>query len=270
MPVVPALGRPAVGLEGIGIHLLPRDPVAVGQDLAHPELGPEPPVDRFHEGRWERPGAATRVGGEGHPAHDLGAAGDDEVVVVGRHPCGGEVDGLLGRPALAVDGRGRHGLREPGRDPPVAGEVRALLTHLAHAPADDVVDALGVHARPLEQRGESETEEIRRVPIGQRATALAERRPHDVDDDGLSHVAASSDPLRESLELLVFGPFRLGGAGRSRFLATRHERLHRLARSGRVALIGDRAMVEDDGPVRQLGAPDGSAAPRRPARSRSG
>ena len=137
-----------------------------------------------------------RVGGERHPAHDLGAAGDDQVVVVRRHAGGGEVDGLLRRAALAVDRRGRHALRQPRRDPPVAGQVRALLPHLAHAPADDVVDALGIHARPLEQRGEGEAQEIRRMPIGQRAAALAEGRAHDVDDHGLSHGAASSGALR--------------------------------------------------------------------------
>ena len=69
VPVVPALGGPPVRLERVGVHLLPGDPVAVGQDLAHPELGPEPPVDLLHErgrerarsrrGRW-RP-AGTRL-----------------------------------------------------------------------------------------------------------------------------------------------------------------------------------------------------------------
>ena len=59
VPVVPALGGPPVGLQRIGIHLLARDPVPIGQDLADPELGPEPAVDRLHEGRRERPGAAA-------------------------------------------------------------------------------------------------------------------------------------------------------------------------------------------------------------------
>ena len=45
VPVVPALGGPAVRLEGVGVHLLPRDAVAVGQDLADPELRPEAAVD---------------------------------------------------------------------------------------------------------------------------------------------------------------------------------------------------------------------------------
>ena len=52
--VVPALGGPAVGLERVGIHLFARDPVALGQYLADPELGPEPAVDVLHERRRER------------------------------------------------------------------------------------------------------------------------------------------------------------------------------------------------------------------------
>ena len=83
---------------------------------------------------------------------DLDPAGDHQVVVAGRHPGGAEVDRLLGRAALAVDGRGRHA---PAADPAdthgVAGDVGALLTHLADAATDDVVDALGVDAGPLDQ-----------------------------------------------------------------------------------------------------------------------
>ena len=107
-----------VRLEGVGVHLLPRDPVALGQDLADPELRPEPPVDGLHErgrerarsrrGRW-RP-AGTRLMTSTPQAID-------QVVVARRHAGGGEVDGLLGRAALAVDRRGRHGLGQPGRDP---------------------------------------------------------------------------------------------------------------------------------------------------------
>ena len=102
------------------------------------------------------PGAPARVGGQRDPAHDLDAAGDDQVVVARGHPGRAEVDGLLGRAALAVDRRGGHALGQPGGDPAVAGDVGALLAHLAHASADDVVDALGVDAGPLEQRRQGE------------------------------------------------------------------------------------------------------------------
>ena len=108
VPVVPALRRPPVRLERVGVHLRPRDPVALGQHLADPELGPQAPVDLLHERGRERPGPAPGVRGQRHPAHDLDPAGDDQVVVARGHPGGGEVHGLLGRAALAVDRGGRH------------------------------------------------------------------------------------------------------------------------------------------------------------------
>ena len=125
----------------------------------------------------------------GHPAHDLDPAGDDQVVVPRGHPGRGEMDGLLGRAALAVDRRGGYPLGQPGGDPAVAGDVGALFAHLAHAPGDDVVDALGVEAGPLQQTREGEREEVGRVPVRQGAPALAERRAHDVDDDRFSRLA---------------------------------------------------------------------------------
>ena len=128
----------------------------------------------------------------GHPAHHLDPAGHHQVVVARRHAGRGEVHGLLGRAALAVDRRGRHRLGQPGRHPAVAGDVRALLPHLADAPADDVVDAAGIHPGPLDQRGQGEAQEVGRVPVGQRPAPLAEGRAHDVDDDRFPHVVASS------------------------------------------------------------------------------
>jgi hypothetical protein len=50
------------------------------------------------------------------------AAGDSDVDHARAHEAGGEVGGLLGRPALGVDGR-RHGERRPA----VSQAVRARL-----------------------------------------------------------------------------------------------------------------------------------------------
>ena len=61
-----------------------------------------------------------------------------------------QVGGLLGRPALAVDRRGRHRHREPGRQPRRAGDVERLLARHRHAPAHDLVDLGGVDARSLD------------------------------------------------------------------------------------------------------------------------
>ena len=87
---------------------------------------------------------------------DLHPAGHHQVVVAGHHPGRGEVHGLLGRTALPVDRGGRHVLGESGRHPGVAGDVGALLAHLAHAPTDDVVDRSPGRRRCARPGGEGE------------------------------------------------------------------------------------------------------------------
>ena len=109
----------------------------------------------------------------------------------GCHPGRGEVNGLLRRSALSVDGRRRHGLRQSGGNPPVARHVRALLAHLAHAAADDIVDPLGIDPGPLQERIQSEGKQVGRMPTGQGSAALAESGAQHIDDDGLSHGASS-------------------------------------------------------------------------------
>ncbi len=74
-------------------------------------------------------------------------------------------------------------VRETGRDPGVAGDVAALLADLGDAAADDVVDPLGVDAGALDERRQGVAEEVGRVPAGERALALADRRADGVDDD---------------------------------------------------------------------------------------
>ncbi len=60
---------------------------------------------------------------------------------------GGEVHGLLGRAALAVDRGGGRLDRQPGLEPGVAADVEALLAELLHAAGDHVLD-LGRRRRP--------------------------------------------------------------------------------------------------------------------------
>jgi hypothetical protein len=180
---IPCPGRPAMALERIGVHVLAGDPVAVGQHLGDPELGPQPPVNRREEGRGERPGPPPGIARHRHPAHRLDAAGHHQVVVAGHHAGGGKVHGLLGGPALPVHRGGRDVLRQPGRHPGVAGHIGALLPDLGDAAADDVVDRRRVDAGPVEQGGDGESEEVGRVPVLERAAPFAECGPHHVDDD---------------------------------------------------------------------------------------
>ena len=56
---------------------------------------------------------------------------------------GGEVHGLLGRAALAVDGRAGHVLGQAGGEPAGAGDVAGLGADRVDVAEDDVVDRAG-------------------------------------------------------------------------------------------------------------------------------
>ena len=94
--------------------------------------------------------------GEGDVAHVLDAGADHDVVDAGGDQRRGELDGLLGGAALAVD-RGCRGLdRQAGLEPGVAADVHALLAELLHAARDDVLDLRGsMPARSITPRRSS-------------------------------------------------------------------------------------------------------------------
>ena len=82
--------------------------------------------------------------------------------------------------------------REARGHPRVARDVAPLLSRLGDAAADDVVDYLGVDPRALDQALQREPEQVGGVPVAEGAVALAERRPHDVDDDRLTNLHRAS------------------------------------------------------------------------------
>jgi hypothetical protein len=148
---------------------------------------------------------------------------------VTRHHSGrGEVNRLLGRAALAIDGGGRHCLWKPGRHPSVTGHIGALLTYLAHATPNDIVHPLGIHTCPFHQIRQDKGQQISRVPMGQRTLALPECRSHHVDDHGftpVAHHAGSSRPhftrpMRSGVWLRPSG--RIGSDGRRGQSANTH------------------------------------------------
>ena len=159
---VPGLGGPAVALQAEGVHLLPADCPAVGQQRATRNWAHRrPSICSRKLGGTGR----CRLGIRGHrdPAHHLDAAGHHQVVVPGDHTGGAEVHGLLGRAALAVDGGGRHVLGQPGRHPARCGTRSCSAPHLGDAAADDVVDAPRVHPGALDQGRQGEGQQVDRV-----------------------------------------------------------------------------------------------------------
>ena len=81
---------------------------------------------------------------------------------------GGEVDGLLGGAALAVDGGAGDVLGEPGHQPARAGDVARLGTDGVDAAEHHVLDGAGVDAGAFDQRLDAWRTEVGRVHVRER------------------------------------------------------------------------------------------------------
>ena len=99
----------------------------------------------------------------------------------------GEVDRLLRRAALPVDGDAGHLLGQPGGEPGGAGDVAGLRPDRVDAAEDDVVDGGRVDARPLDQGSGACAPRSAGMGAGQPAAAPADRRADRVDDVGMRH-----------------------------------------------------------------------------------
>ncbi len=125
----------------------------------------------------------------GQVAHVLHAAADHRVVHAGGDQRGGEVDGLLGGAALAID-RGGGGLdRQALLQPGVAGDVEGLLAELLHAAGHDVFDLGGVDPGAGDHLAVALAQQ--RVGVGVLVVALLlvptpDRGAHRLDDHDLT------------------------------------------------------------------------------------
>src|SRR4029453_10471584 len=84
--------------------------------------------------------AVTDGGAHRHLAHDLDPGGHHDVVDAGDHGLGGEVGGLWGGAALAVDGGAGPLLGPAGGQHGVAGHVYGLGARLHDTAHDHVLD----------------------------------------------------------------------------------------------------------------------------------
>jgi hypothetical protein len=96
-------------------------------------------------------------------AHKFDTARDDDVVRAGDHALGCEVGGLLARAALPVNSCAWDRLGESGGKHCVSRDVDRLLTDLAQASADNVVDRTRVEAVALGDRAKHRAEKVDRV-----------------------------------------------------------------------------------------------------------
>src|SRR3954468_7679942 len=129
------------------------------------------------------------AGGERQHPHVLDAPADDDVVDAGGDLRRSEVDRLLGRAALQVDG-GRRGLDgQAGLEPRVAAHVQPLRAELLDATRDHVLDLGGIDARALDDRlvrGAEEHVRVRVLVVALLSVATPHGGAGGLDDDDLS------------------------------------------------------------------------------------
>ena len=119
--------------------------------------------------------------------HLLHAAGDDEVRRAAHDGLGGEMYGLLGRSALAVDGDTGHRLRKAGCECRCAGDVAGLGTDVVQTAEDDVIDRGGVHVVSTDDGLDDMRGHVGRMFGGESAVSLADGGADCVDDEGFGH-----------------------------------------------------------------------------------
>ena len=91
---------------------------------------------------------------------------------------------------MAINCRRRRRLGQASVEPRVARDVQRLLTDLADAAADHVVDLCRVDASAIDQSLQREAEHFDRMPGGKDTTALAKGSPQTPDDDRLAVAVA--------------------------------------------------------------------------------
>ena len=179
----PLVGPQRIGIEALAIESPAGGDQFRGNALMHEAVA----IALVEHGTVAVPAQAVRLHRD--PAHHLDATGNHHVVGAGDDALRREVDRLLGRAALAVERDTRRGLRQAGREPRMAGDVRSLLADLQHTPGDDVLDQHGIdgHARhqPLQYLRE-QVDRMQRRQDAARAPA-AERAADDVDEQRAGH-----------------------------------------------------------------------------------
>ncbi len=125
LAVLPRLGGAAVRLAGVGVEFLARETPAGGDQLGADALPDEAVRIPLAQHRPVRVAAGQDARPHRHPRHRLDPARDGDVVGAALHALRRDVQGLLGRPALPVDGHGGDAPGEPGGEDGRPGDVEA-------------------------------------------------------------------------------------------------------------------------------------------------
>jgi len=133
------------------------------------------------------------------------------VVGAGHDALGGEVQGLLGGAALAVDGGGGHRLGPAGGEDGVAADIERLLGDLHHAAHDHVVDEGWVERVARLQRFQGLGGQVHGVPVTELPVSLPTCGADGIDNDGSGHGCLLPVPGGHSRPVAERGRFYRSG-----------------------------------------------------------
>ena len=155
-----------------------------------------------------------------HPAHALHPGADEHLTGSDGNLASGEVDGLHGRAAEAIDRRARHRDRQIRQQHQNARQIIALLAFREGAAENDVLDVGRGNAGAFDQSTHHRSRQIVRADTGKSAFAgECERRAGVAGDNGGCHAMA---------------PRRIGESGQAAgFTYCRRPGLHRPAAGSR-------------------------------------
>ncbi len=187
-PLGPGLGPPLLGTQPEGVGGVAGDAPLVGDALGALELrGHLVAAEVGLRDRHAEPELLGGVGSDRDASHRLHTGRHGHVHRAGGHQTGGQVGGLLARPALGVDRGGGGGQGQAGRQPGGAADVEGLLANLRHTPRHQLSDRGRVDPGALDQGGEGGTQEVGGMHGRKTAVAAADWGSYRVDDDHVRH-----------------------------------------------------------------------------------
>ena len=206
-----------LGPEAEGVAVVAGDAPPLGDALGPLELRGELVLAEVGLGDGHAQAQLLgRVGPDGDAAHELDPAGHGHVGHARADQAGGQVGGLLRRPALGVDGGGCGLDGQPGGQPGGAGEVEGLLAHLADAAADHLLHGARVDPGPLDHGGLHRAQQVDGVDGGQGAVASPHGGAHGLGDHDLGH---GGDPTARTGRRAPWARRRRRGSGRGGVVA---------------------------------------------------
>src|SRR5579883_3223847 len=194
-----ARGSP-VALQAELIELFAGDLPFLRNQFCADALMDQPMIVAFnHQGTKGRAGT-LRGRSHRHARHRFDAASDYDIIRASEHALGGEMNGLLAGPALAVHRCARHRFGETGGQDRVASNIQSLLADLADAAHNHIIYQPGLDACALYYFFEDLGHQIHRVPVFQASIAAPDRGTHGCNNHGFAFCHGSVAPC--SLALL--------------------------------------------------------------------